>query len=205
MLKIPYGISNFSDMAQEGYYYVDRTSYIELMESWGEKTLLFVRPRRFGKSLFLSMLRYYYGLEHQANFKAIFNKYYIGQQPTPLANRYLILHLDFSGIDTNNSESTKQDFLAIVRESALNFMSVYSDYFDKKDVQEIEAHTASNNLIRSLLNKVGRQANGKKIYLLVDEYDHFTNELLAFNFSSFKTMVSHNGWVRKFYEVLKTS
>ena len=74
MIKLPYGVSDFSDIATEGYYYVDRTSYVEMFESWGEKTLLFIRPRRFGKSLFISMLKHYYGAEHKADFKKFFAK-----------------------------------------------------------------------------------------------------------------------------------
>ena len=153
MLKIPYGISKFSDMALESYYYVDRTSYIELLESWGEKTLLFIRPRRFGKSLFISMLHCYYGMEYQAEFKALFGKYYIGQRPTPLANQYLVLKLDFSSLNTSSSEKTQQDFLIIVREAALNFMRIYATYFDEEDRKEMETYKAPNNLIRSLINK----------------------------------------------------
>lgn len=203
MIKIPYGISHFPDLPLEGYHYVDRTPYVEKLEQRNEKTILFIRPRRFGKSLFVSMLHYYYGLEHQAIFKKIFSKYYIGQHPTKNANQYLVLNLDFSGIDTSNNENIQQDFLYSVQESALNFMAAYKTYFDEKDVTDIQSYDKPNNLIRALLNKVRRKAEGKKVYILIDEYDHFANELLAFNFGHFKKIVSRNGWVRKFYEVLK--
>lgn len=203
MLKIPYGISDFPDMPTEHYYYVDRTSYIEKLENRGEKTFLFVRPRRFGKSLFVSMLRHYYGVEYKADFERYFSSYYIGQHPTPKVNSYLVLQLDFSGIDTSNPKDLKQDFLVAVQQSALNFLSAYATYFKEKDKEELMNYKNPHSLIRALLNKTARNAKGKSVYLLIDEYDHFTNELLAFNFQKFRSTVGRNGWVRKFYEVLK--
>lgn len=205
MIKIPYSISNFAKMSLNGLHYIDRTPYIEALEARTDATVLYVRPRRFGKSLFLSMLHHYYGREYQSKFQALFGKYYIGQNPSPLANQYLVLKLDFSSINTHDPKQTKIDFLAIVREASLNFIATYSKYFDKKDIEEIKAFDTPNNLIRSLINKVGRNAPEEKIYILIDEYDHFANELLAFDFGHFKRIVGHNGWVRKFYEVLKTA
>ena len=91
MLKIPYGVSGFSDMVLGGHYYVDRTQYIEKLESLTERYLIYIRPRRFGKSLFISTLQHYYGIEHRAKFDALFGNYYIGQHLTPRANSYFVL------------------------------------------------------------------------------------------------------------------
>ena len=149
------------------------------------------------------MLQYYYGAEHRSNFKNLFGKYYIDQNPTPLANQYLVMHLNFSGIDTDNPKLTRQNFLTEVKLSALNFMAVYNKYFDKEDIKEIKALTAPNDLVRTLFSTIKRKAPKQKVYLVIDEYDHFTNELLTFDFSHFRRIVGKNGWVRKFYEVLK--
>jgi hypothetical protein len=99
--KIPYGVSDFEKLIQQGCYFIDNTRYIEQLENMGERFLFFFRPRRFGKSLFLSMLSYYYGLQHKDKFEALFGEQYIGKHPTPMANRYAILFFNFSGITTS--------------------------------------------------------------------------------------------------------
>ena len=115
MLRLPYGTSNFEALVSQGYYFVDRSSYLERLEHLPEKNLFFLRPRRFGKSLWISVMQYYYGIEHKDKFEQLFGKYYIGQKPTPLANSYLVLKFDFSGIDTTSSEHTYQGFFSKVR------------------------------------------------------------------------------------------
>ncbi|MBE2279133.1 MAG: AAA family ATPase, partial [Ignavibacteriaceae bacterium] len=86
--KIPYGISNFEAIKEDNYYYVDKTKYLELLEGLNEKYLFFLRPRKFGKSLFISLLEYYYGINHKDKFEKLFGEYYIGNNPTPKANSY---------------------------------------------------------------------------------------------------------------------
>ncbi|MEZ4665014.1 MAG: AAA family ATPase [Caldilineaceae bacterium] len=93
MLKLPYGVSNFAQLTSEEYYFVDRTSYIAQLENLPERYLFFLRPRCFGKSLFVSMLQCYYGLEYADALYDLFGSYAIGQNPTPLANQYLVLKL----------------------------------------------------------------------------------------------------------------
>jgi hypothetical protein len=89
-MKLPYGQSNFKNIAEE-FYYVDRTMYIEHLEGQNNRFQFYLRPRKFGKSLFVSMLEHYYGQQHKADFQRNFGRFYIGQQPTPLANAYLVL------------------------------------------------------------------------------------------------------------------
>ena len=115
MVKIPYGISDFGKLIQDNYYFVDRTSYIETLEGLGAPYLIFLRPRRFGKSLWISILHHYYGMEHKADFETLFGKYHIGRHPTPLANSYLVLRLEFSRVDTTTEEGTYQGFLSNVK------------------------------------------------------------------------------------------
>lgn len=203
VLKIPYGISDFSNMPLEGYFYVDRTNYIEQLENSGRKTVHYVRPRRFGKSLFLSMLHHYYGQEYKDQFQELFGQYYIGQHPTKRANSYLVLSFDFSGIDTKTSKSTYRDFTDNVRKGILSFLAAYSQFFNREDIRLIRKIDSPQGLLKELFTLIRLKTKGQKLYVLVDEYDHFTNELLSADFSLFMKIASNNGWVRKFYEVLK--
>lgn len=110
MLKIAYGESNFKSLIEDGCFYQDRTHFIPVLESWGQKRFLYLRPRRFGKSLLLSTFQYYYGLQHKADFDALFGKTYIGTNPTPKAHTYMILKFDFSGINTDTEATPLKVF-----------------------------------------------------------------------------------------------
>lgn len=209
MIRLPYGISNFVKVATEGYTYVDRTPFVAQIEAMNEPYLFFLRPRRFGKSLFISLLHCYYGVEYQAEFHSIFGAYRIGQQPTPLANQYLVLKLDFSHINTQTRESTFTGFLENVRQGIGNFLAAYAQYYTEADREYIFAVAEPTTVVGRLFELTQNYlTNGKlahKIYLLIDEYDHFANELVAFRLDEFKQSVSRNGYVRKFYERIKTA
>lgn len=209
MIRLPYGISNFVKVATEGYYYVDRTPFVAQIETMDEPYLFFLRPRRFGKSLFISLLHCYYGLEYQSLFTEIFSAYAIGQNPTPLAHQYLVLRLDFSKINTQTPQSTFTGFLENVKQGVSNFLSVYSQYYTEDDHQYIFEATEPTIVIGRLFERTQNHvSNGRlshKIYVLIDEYDHFANELVAFRLEEFKQSVSRNGYVRKFYESIKAA
>ena len=108
--KIPYGISDYKTIVQEDYLYVDKTRYIELLESLGEPYIFFLRPGRFGKSLFLSVLDYYYDIKSKENFQKFFGNTYVGKNQTAKKNAYYILKFDFSGIDTSSKERLLDGF-----------------------------------------------------------------------------------------------
>ena len=209
MLKLPYGVSNFSQLTQEKYYFVDRTPYIAQLERMNERYLFFLRPRRFGKTLFVSILQSYYGLEYAAEFANLFGNYAIGQKPTPLANHYLVLKLDFSRINTQTRESTFTGFLENVKQGVSHFLSAYQEQYTEDDQPYIfSAEEPSIVLSRLFERTKNHHSTGRfqhKIYVLIDEYDHFANELVAFRLEEFKTSVSRNGFVRKFYETIKTA
>ena len=195
-MKLPYGISNFARLIEDGYHYVDKTGYIEQLENEPAPYLFFLRPRRFGKSLFISMLSYYYGLEHQERFDSLFGKFYIGTNPTPRANTYAVLKFEFSRIDTSTPEHTQKSFLQNVLAGVSEFEQRYDktrrDYRDYDNPAEV-------------LKAFFVTHREKKIYLLIDEYDHFANEILSFHFEHFSDIISHNGFVRKFYEAIKAA
>jgi hypothetical protein len=209
MLKLPYGVSNFTKLASEDYYFVDRTAYIAQVEQMNEPYLFFLRPRRFGKTLFVSMLQCYYGLEYAAQFADIFGNYVIGQKPTPLANGYLVLKLDFSRINTQTRESTFTGFLENVKQGVSHFLSAYQAYYTEADQHYIFAAEEPSIVLSRLFERTKNHQNNSKfqhkIYVMIDEYDHFANELVSFRLEEFKTSVSRNGFVRKFYETIKTA
>lgn len=199
--RFPYGVSNFDTMVSEGYYYLDRTAHIETLERMNSRFNFFLRPRRFGKSLFVSVLQYYYGKEHKADFERLFGNYYIGQNPTPRANGYLVFKFDFSGIETDTIDTTYEHFLAKIQDGIAGSMRTYADVFNEQEIAAVQAARSPALAVQALLAAMKDKA--EKIFLIIDEYDHFTNEIIAFNFNNFREIVSQNGFVRKFYEILK--
>ncbi|EOD00083.1 ATP-binding protein [Caldisalinibacter kiritimatiensis] len=203
-MKIPYGISNFKSMIEENYLYVDKTKYIELIEKEASKYLFFIRPRRFGKSLFLSTLQNYYDIEEKDNFNKIFGNLYIGKNPTKLRNSYLVLKLNFSGLDTENKERLEYSFNERLKNSAEMFFYRYKKYF--KDTEEIEKNISNSKsasgVIETIINEVEKV--DKQMYLIIDEYDHFANDIIAIGDGEFyKDIIRASGFVRDFYETIK--
>lgn len=200
--QIPSKTSNFADLISQNGFYVDKTKFIEILESISDRYLFFLRPRRFGKSLLLSTLQYYYGIEYQERFNELFSTYYIGENPTPLKNSYYILNLNFSGIKTQDSGQIEKEFNSEVYTKILSFLNTYK-LLSEGSEQVFSPVMSSPDLLRNFFTLFRKYLPAGKIYILIDEYDHFTNELFSFNKSHFQEVVSRNGWVRKFYEVVK--
>ena len=120
MKKIPYGKSDYQDIRERNFYYVDKTEYIEKLENLNEDYLIFLRPRRFGKSLFLAVLEAYYDKNLKDEFDFFFSGTYIGKNPTEKANNYLIMRFDFSGIDINDVENDFKEYLNLILKSFVN-------------------------------------------------------------------------------------
>ena len=197
MKEIPYGISNYEELIEENYYYVDKTSYIEKLESLAQKRVMFLRPRKFGKTLFTSVLENYYDINKKDSFDKLFGETYIGKHQSKLRNSYYILRFNFSGIDTDNVQKTINNFKEKVTASIQDFIDRYKlDFYINP---ELSAEGLLNNLIIAFKN----QKQGEKIYVIIDEYDYFANELLGFRTEDFKSLISKNGKVRKWYEILK--
>jgi hypothetical protein len=207
MLKIPYGQSNFSSVISEGYFYQDRTAFIRELET-SPKFVFYLRPRRFGKSLFVSMLEYYYALQYKNDFQSLFGQLDIGKNPTPLANQYMVISFEFTGIMTNTPANTMEGFLESVRDSVDIFLNQYDHIFPPAIHASIVGKKQPNLVMKALFkhyNKLNKNQDLPPIYLVIDEYDHFTNELISFNFEFFAKSVTENGFVRKFYEAIKTA
>ena len=197
MQKLPYGISNYEELIEDGYYYIDKTEYIEKIENLAEKRIMFLRPRKFGKTLFTSTLENYYDVAKANKFERLFGGTYIGQHPTKLKNKYHILKFNFSGIDTSNEETTMKGFKEMIAIPIEGFVNKYKmDFY-------VNWELTPEGLLSNLIEAFKVQKGEEKIYVIIDEYDHFANELLGFNTNQFKNLVSKNGKVRKWYEILK--
>ena len=208
MLKIAYGESSFSKVIEGKYFYQDRTRYIQKLEKANSNFIFYLRPRRFGKSLFVSMLHYYYALEHKPSFEKLFGHLSIGKKPTALANQYMVLSFEFSRIPTNTEQNTFKGFLRNVREGVDIFLNQYDHFFPKDIHKEILNQAQPCDVLQGLFShfiKIRKIQELPYIYILIDEYDHFANELLSFNFAFFSKSISENGFVRKFYETIKTA
>ena len=195
--RLPSGISDYERLITDNYYYVDKTLYIEKLENYPNPNVMFLRPRKFGKTLFTSTLENYYDILKKDKFDMLFSDTYIGKNPTNSKNRYYILKFNFSGIDTNSIQTTLTGFRNSVALS-INFFAInYGlDFY-------LNSEFSAEDLLGSLFEAFRLQKPNEKIYVIIDEYDHFANELLGFNVSGFKDLVSKNGKVRKWYEILK--
>ncbi len=192
----PYGLSNFKDVIKEGYLYIDKTAYIERLEQAGKFNIL-LRPRRFGKSLFLSALQYYYDIHYKNEFETLFSGLVAGDSPTPLRNSYQVLAFDFSGIATDDAETIKRNFTSRVENCLLAFFEQYN--YGQAAAEEIRGKESPQEKIDCLL----RVCSGQKLYLLIDEYDHFANAILGNSLELFTRIVGKGGFVRAFYETIK--
>ena len=197
MKKLPYGISDYERIVENEYYYIDKTMYIEKLENLPEPYIMFLRPRKFGKTLFTSTIENYYDINKKEKFQELFGETYIGKNPTKFKNSYYILRFNFSGIDTTNEETTIKGFQKKVTSSVKMFVEKYKlDFY-------INPEDEAENILNNLIKAFNIQKADKKIYVIIDEYDHFANELLGFKTDHFKNLVSKNGKVRKWYEILK--
>jgi hypothetical protein len=198
-MKIPYGLSNFKQVISEGYVYVDKTDYIAKLEAAG-RHLILLRPRRFGKSLLLSAMEYYYDIAYREDFGELFGDLYLGKHPTPLKNSYQVLFMEFSGIATGQGfERLYEDFGREVAQALQKFLSRYG--YPESTLAAIEREPSPQSQMKYFF----RVTAGQKILFLIDEYDHFANTILADDLKLFQQVMGKGGFVRSFYETLKTA
>ena len=204
-MKIPYGICNFELIREEGYFYADKTPFIPELEAH-HRSVLFLRPRRFGKSTLVSMLAHYYDLGRKGRFDALFGGLWIHQRPTAEQGRYLVLTLDFSGVSTDTGQEVlRRSFVENVRNRARTFLLRYRDLVPALDpiYASLDQIQDAESIIDAVFSAVA--ATPHTIYVLIDEYDHFANRLLAAGSEDlYKAIVEKTGFVRTFYAALKT-
>ena len=199
--RIPYGMQNFEDVIKEDCYYVDKTPFIEQIEE-SNKYFFFIRPRRFGKTLTLSMLENYYDINKKDKFDEIFGKLYIGQNPTPEHNTYLIIHLNFAEVAAGLDDY--KDGLDNHCSLVFNFFcDIYAHILPADTKEGMEKLTDAVSQLRFLCQKC--QEVGKKIYLFIDEYDNFTNMILAHeeHLVGYRNQTHGEGYLRQFFNTIK--
>lgn len=201
MIKFPYGISNAEFVMTDNYVFIDKTHFVEKLEKT-DRFVAFLRPRRIGKSFFISILEYYYDLRRKDKFEKIFSKTYIGQHPTPLASSFRVLKFNFSGIETHTNESSQDGFWSNIKFTIGSFLKTY-DFLSKEAQAEITSQKNPAKIMSAFFQKYKDETI--PIFLLIDEYDQFTNEILIRNLTEFQNSVSKDGYVRKFYESIKVA
>ena len=195
-LRLPYNKANYKEVIDDGCLYVDKTEYIEQIEEMLVRDALFLRPRRFGKSLFLSMLNYYYDIAQKEHFDYLFKDTYIGKRPTNQANSYYILNFDFSTIDASNKTRLQENFNTHIKNMIISFKNRYHLNFD------IEFTDSAGGNLETFLTLINPLIDDNLI-ILVDEYDHFTNDILS-DKDYFDDITSSDGFVRSFYTTIKS-
>uniref|UniRef100_A0A7C4MPV0 AAA family ATPase n=1 Tax=Desulfatirhabdium butyrativorans TaxID=340467 RepID=A0A7C4MPV0_9BACT len=203
-MKFPYGICDFNKIITQGYFYCDRTGCIPMLEKLGEYQL-FIRPRRFGKSLLLSMLFNYYDVTKASEFETLFGHLEIGKHPTALHNRYFVLRWDFSCVDPfGDVEDIRRSLHDHINACVHSFGMYYQDKL-KGDIR-IDPKNAISS-IQSLMDVAAK--SGRKVYLLIDEYDNFANQVLMGvahdNRKRYEALVFEEGPLRTLFKAIKAS
>lgn len=198
--RIPYGVSDFVDIIKRNQYYVDKTMYIPKLEEEAD-SLFFIRPRRFGKSLLLSMMCAYYDINQSARFEELFGKLWIGSHPTPYRGKFQVLFLDFSKIG-GDIKDLKENFNNYCNIRLDNFIERYKRAYRPEIVEKIKsAPTAVDKL--NMIDTEAKDAN-MQLYLIIDEYDNFTNVVLNEHGEKVYWALTHaKGFYREIFKMFK--
>ena len=199
---LPYGISDYAQIKGEGLYMVDKTMYLERMERAGH-FLFLIRPRRFGKSVFLSMMESYYDIEAKDSFAPLFGDTYVGEHPTKIHNQFQVLRLDFSrpGGTADTLETHVNGYLDVMYG---NFVRKYAHYYPEGYVEHYEELKTTSDRV----NYVHQMFHTYRIksYLIVDEYDNFTNNVLSKHGEEvYRAMTHAEGFYRDLFKKFKGS
>ena len=199
--RIPYGKQNWEDVRLDNFYYVDKTRFIAEIEASNEY-FFFIRPRRFGKSLLMNMLRQYYDVRKADLFERLFGDLWIGSHPTPTHNKYLVLYLNFSLI-AGGIEGYEKSLNSHCDTRINDFCHRYADLLPAETLEELKKKTTAREMIDHINAMASR--TGQQIYLFIDEYDHFTNSILAnpSTEAAYKAQTHGTGAFREFFNALK--
>ena len=198
--QVPYGVSDFATVMSQNLYYVDKTMFLPELEKQ-PRNLFFIRPRRFGKSIFLSMLYSYYDCNQKESFEKLFGSLWIGQHPTSLQGIYQVLFLDFSQI-TGKIEVLEERFNAYLCIKLDSFAEQYAAYYGDKKVQEIKTKTQYADKMQIIFDAA--KANHFQLYLIIDEYDNFTNVVLNEHGEKVYHAITHaSGFYREIFKKFK--
>ena len=196
---VPYGVADFATVIEQNLYYVDKTMFIPELEKQ-PRNLFFIRPRRFGKSIFLSMLYSYYDCTQSHKFQSLFGNLWIGQHPTPLQGKYQVLFLDFSQI-TGNIDKLEPKFNSYLSINLDAFVRQYSEYY-QAEMEEILAQEDFEEKMELIFKAA--KAHQYHLYLIIDEYDNFTNVILNERGENVYHAITHaDGFYRDVFKKFK--
>ena len=196
---VPYGVADFVTVIEQNLYYVDKTMFIPELEKQ-PRNLFFIRPRRFGKSIFLSMLYSYYDCTQSHKFQSLFGNLWIGQHPTPLQGKYQVLFLDFSQI-TGNIDKLETKFNSYLSINLDAFLRQYSEYY-QAEMEEILAQEDFEEKMELIFKAA--KAHQYHLYLIIDEYDNFTNVILNERGEKIYHAITHaDGFYRDVFKKFK--
>lgn len=196
---VPYGVADFATVIEQNLYYVDKTMFIPELEKQ-PRNLFFIRPRRFGKSIFLSMLYSYYDCTQSHKFQSLFGNLWIGQHPTPLQGKYQVLFLDFSQI-TGNIDKLETKFNSYLSINLDAFVRQYSEYY-QAEMEEILAQEDFEEKMELIFKAA--KAHQYHLYLIIDEYDNFTNIILNERGENVYHAITHaDGFYRDVFKKFK--
>ena len=198
--RIPYGVSDFVDIIKRNQYYVDKTMYIPKLEEEAD-SLFFIRPRRFGKSLLLSMMCAYYDINQSDRFEELFGKLWIGSHPTPYQGKFQVLFLDFSKIG-GDIKDLKENFNNYCNIRLDNFIERYKRAYRPEIVEKIKSAPTTVDKL-NMIDTEAKDAN-MQLYLIIDEYDNFTNVVLNEHGEKVYWALTHaKGFYREIFKVFK--
>ena len=200
--KLPYGMQNWEDVRLSNFYYVDKTRFIPEIEA-SNRYFFFIRPRRFGKSLMMNMLRQYYDIRKAPLFERLFGDLWIGQHPTEEHNTYLVLYLNFSSF-SGDLEGYKERMDGYCRIQFEGFLRDYADLLPTNSLDILRAEKGAANQLAALTRLCDEA--GRQMYLFIDEYDHFTNIILSDPSTEhgYKAETHGTGAYRGFFNAIKS-
>ncbi|HLP44572.1 MAG TPA: AAA family ATPase, partial [Candidatus Kapabacteria bacterium] len=198
--KVIYGEANYKNLVIENGYYVDKTGFIPLLEEY--KNPVFLRPRRFGKSLWCTTLTYYYDINEKDHFEQLFGHTDIGKNPTPLHNSFMILSLDFSIVDPSGGiEDIRSRFNQQCNLCLQGAAWSYKKYFG--DIMAIDLEKDVSTNLKNILTRI-KSFNLPRLYVIIDEYDNFANQLITSHQDTlYRELTADNSFLKSFFKTLK--
>ncbi|HHL19439.1 MAG TPA: AAA family ATPase, partial [Thiothrix sp.] len=198
--RVLYSVANYAEIVRDQGYFIDKTHYLAKLER--VKNPVFLRPRRFGKSLWCSIQQYYYDLSYADQFETLFGHTWIGQHPTGNQNQFIVLSLNFSVIEPSTSiEQIEQNFKRHCNSALYYLRDSYKTLL--KDMPEIDREAAVSNNLTDLLRYL-KNNRLPPIYLIIDEYDNFANQLVVANKDTlYRQLTADDGFFKTFFKTLK--
>lgn len=198
--RLPYGINDFEAVIEQNQYYVDKTMYLPLLENQ-PSNIIFIRPRRFGKSIFLSMLHAYYDCSKKEKFQTLFGDLWVGKHPTPLQGKYQVLHLDFSYVG-GSIDKLEENFDMYLRVKLDGFMRIYQDSYLEDFKEKFFKSDSATEKLALLQDETATKSI--PLYLIIDEYDNFTNTVLNEQGENVYWAITHaDGFYRDVFKKFK--